>query len=220
MQDDRKEKRSRVLDPVERTTEIIFGLLMALTFTGSISVATAGREEVRTMMAAALGCNLAWGFADAVLYLIAIATARVRAATLVAQVRSTPDFALAHTLIRDSLPAKLGELAGADILETFRGRLAAAPPEPKRHAIERRDLAGAFGVFLLTVLATFPVVIPFVVFDTTPIAMRVSNAVAVVTLFASGSALARYAGGRPWVGGLAVAGIGIVLVGAIIALGG
>jgi hypothetical protein len=51
------EKRSRVLDPIERVSEVIFGLLMAMTFIGSLSVATAGREEVRTMMITALGCN-------------------------------------------------------------------------------------------------------------------------------------------------------------------
>ena len=55
--------RERVLDPIERVSEVIFGLLMAMTFIGSLSVATAGREEVRTMMITALGCNLAWGLA-------------------------------------------------------------------------------------------------------------------------------------------------------------
>ena len=66
-----EEKRARVLDPIERVSEVIFGLLMAMTFIGSLSVATAGREEVRTMMITALGCNLAWGLADAVMYLVA-----------------------------------------------------------------------------------------------------------------------------------------------------
>ena len=53
-------KASKVLDPIERVTEVIFGALMALTFTGSFSVASPG-QEVRTMLWAALGCNLAWG---------------------------------------------------------------------------------------------------------------------------------------------------------------
>jgi len=53
------EKRTPVLDPIDRVSEIIFGLIMALTFTGALSTATAGREEVRTMMMTALGCNLA-----------------------------------------------------------------------------------------------------------------------------------------------------------------
>jgi len=61
-----KEKRAQVLDPVDRVSEVIFGLLMALTFTGTLSVATAGQEDVRTMMAAALGCNLEGSLYDAV----------------------------------------------------------------------------------------------------------------------------------------------------------
>ena len=55
----------RVLEPIERVSEVLFGLIMVLTFTGSLSVAEAGREDVRTMLIGALGCNLAWGIIDA-----------------------------------------------------------------------------------------------------------------------------------------------------------
>ena len=52
-----------MLDPVEHITEVVFGLLMAMTFTGTISVATADQAaQERSMMIAALGCNLAWGW--------------------------------------------------------------------------------------------------------------------------------------------------------------
>jgi hypothetical protein len=34
---------------------MLFGLFMELTFVGDVSVATAGREEIRTMFVAALG---------------------------------------------------------------------------------------------------------------------------------------------------------------------
>jgi hypothetical protein len=57
----------RALGPVERISEVLFALIMVLTFTCSFSVADAGREEVRTMLLGALGCNLAWGIIDAVL---------------------------------------------------------------------------------------------------------------------------------------------------------
>jgi hypothetical protein len=40
-----EEARARVLDPIERTSEVIFGLLMAMTFIGSLSVATAGPRK-------------------------------------------------------------------------------------------------------------------------------------------------------------------------------
>ena len=61
----------RPLEPVERISEIWFGLVMVLTFTCSIAVAEAGSEEVHTMLRAAVGCNLAWGIIDAFLYLLA-----------------------------------------------------------------------------------------------------------------------------------------------------
>src|SRR5213080_2085436 len=63
-------KSDRPLEPVERIAEALFGLIMVLTFTCSISVAEPGREDVRTMLIGALGCNLVWGVIDAVLYLM------------------------------------------------------------------------------------------------------------------------------------------------------
>ena len=56
-----------VLEPIDRISEVLFGLIMVLTFTGSLSVAEADRGEVRTMLIGALGCNIAWGIIDAVL---------------------------------------------------------------------------------------------------------------------------------------------------------
>jgi len=44
----------RALEPIDRLSEVLFGLIMVLTFTGSLSVAEAGREDVRTMLAGAL----------------------------------------------------------------------------------------------------------------------------------------------------------------------
>ena len=59
-----------MLQPDERIAEVLFGLIMVLTFTGSLSVAEADRAEIRTMLIGALGCNLAWGIIDAVLYVM------------------------------------------------------------------------------------------------------------------------------------------------------
>lgn len=72
------QESKRVLDPIERVSEVIFGVLMAMTFIGAMNVATAGRQEVRTALVAALGCNLAWGLTDAVMYIVAVLTERTR----------------------------------------------------------------------------------------------------------------------------------------------
>ena len=46
MADETVNPTSRVLEPIERVSEVLFGLIMVLTFTGSLSVADAGRDDV------------------------------------------------------------------------------------------------------------------------------------------------------------------------------
>jgi hypothetical protein len=71
-----------VLDPIERVSEVVFGVLMAMTFIGALNVAEAGQGEVRKVMIAALGCNIAWGLTDGIMYLVAMLTERSRARML------------------------------------------------------------------------------------------------------------------------------------------
>jgi len=213
-------KRAPVLDPIDRASEIIFGVIMALTFTGSLSAATSAREEVRTMIFAALGCNLAWGLVDAVMYLVGALTERARNLTSLRRARSAASPHEARAIIADALPGRLAEAIGVEGLERMRQRLAALPEPPARARLGRDDYVGALGVFLLVVLATFPVVVPFMLFSETALAMRVSNGVALATLFAAGYTLGRHAGGVPWRTGFAMGAIGAVLVAITMALGG
>src|SRR3974390_1421430 len=70
MSNEPNKSSKRVLEPYDRISEVLFGLIMGLTFTGSLSVAQADRAEVRTMLIGALGCNLAWGIIDGIFYLM------------------------------------------------------------------------------------------------------------------------------------------------------
>jgi VIT1/CCC1 family predicted Fe2+/Mn2+ transporter len=207
-----------VLDPIERVSEIVFGVLMALSITGTLSVATAGREDIRTIMLMALGCNLAWGITDAVIYLVSVATERRRNATLLQRLHATQDEHEAHRLVAEALPERLAAAAGTQALEAMRKQLLATPVGPS--GLNAQDFAGAFGVFLLVVASTFPVVIPFLFIDEPRTALRASNLLGLVTLFAGGWLLGRHAGGSPWQSGFGMAAIGTVLVVVIIALGG
>jgi VIT1/CCC1 family predicted Fe2+/Mn2+ transporter len=220
MSDGEGEKRARVLDPVDRVSEVIFGLLMAMTFIGSLSVATAGREEVRTMMITAFGCNLAWGLADAVMYLVRTATARTRSRTMAARLRSAKDAVEGQSIVSELLPPSIAATLGSDGLEVLRQRLAVLPTSQRRAPLRGEDFVGAVGIFALVVFATFPVVVPFMIFDQAALAVRVSNGVALAMLFISGCVLARYSGGRPWHSGFALALTGAALMAAIMALGG
>jgi VIT1/CCC1 family predicted Fe2+/Mn2+ transporter len=104
-------------------------------------------------------------------------------------------------------------------IRALRQRLAAVPPTLSAR-LGARDLGDALVVFLLVVLSTFPLVIPFMLFDETARALLWSRLVAVATLFLAGAMLARYSGGNPWLSGLTMAALGALLMAAIMALGG
>ena len=82
---------TRVLDPIDRVSEVLFGLIMVLTFTGSLSVAEAGRDDVRAMLIGALGCNIAWGIIDAMLYLMGASPKRAAGSSRSQAVRRAAD---------------------------------------------------------------------------------------------------------------------------------
>src|SRR5437899_12768759 len=94
----------RVLEPIDRVSEVLFGLIMVLTFTGSLSVAEAGREDVRTMLIGALGCNIAWGVIDGVLYLMGSLAEKGRRLITLQAVRKAGDPQKAQRLIAGALP--------------------------------------------------------------------------------------------------------------------
>jgi hypothetical protein len=210
----------RLLDPDERFAEILFGLVMVVTITGTISVTGGGREDVRTMLVAALGCNLAWGIADAVMWILTTMIVRGRGIVALRAVQGAADPERAHAVIADALPPALAALLGPGELEAIRRRLAAAPVPPRRPALGWDDLLAALGVGALVFAATFPVVIPFLLVEDARTALRISNGIALAMLFLLGLAAARHTGGRPVVLGLSMALLGAALVAAIVALGG
>jgi VIT1/CCC1 family predicted Fe2+/Mn2+ transporter len=210
----------RILSPIERISEILFGLIMALTFTGTLSAATAGREEVRTMLIGAIGCNLAWGMVDAVMYLVAIITEQGRKRQIFNAVRADADHARARSLIADALPPIVAQITSDQDLEALRTRLAALEEPPDRLGLGPDAWRGAIAVFLLVCLSTFPVVVPFIFLHDAMLALRISNGIAIVMMFLCGYKLGCYAGRNKWLMGLAMAFLGTLLVGITIALGG
>lgn len=209
----------RVLDPINRISEVLFGLIMVLTFTGSLSVAEAGREDVRTMLIGALGCNLAWGIIDAVLYLMSSLAEKAKALLTFRAVRNATDPKQAHRLIAEALPSAVASILKPEELETMHQRLKQLS-EPERARLRKDDWLGAVGVFLLVFISTFPVVIPFIFMHSAGPALRVSNGIAIVMLFITGHTFGRITGRHPWLFGISMVVLGAVLVGMTMALGG
>jgi VIT family len=209
-----------VLDPLDRNAEILFGLFMCLTFTGTLSVASAGNDDVRTMMIAAIGCNTAWGMVDGVMYILRTLVERGRELHLVRAVRGAPDPVRARAIVAGELAPLVARAIGDDGLDRIRAEIRDLPEVPAKPALQWRDVQAAILIFVLVFLSTIPVVLPFVFIDHLHRAMRVSAAVAITMLFLCGYTWGKYAGMRPWRVGAAMVIIGVVVEAAIIALGG
>jgi VIT family len=208
-----------VLDPVDRTSEVLFGLIMVLTFTCSISAGESGQQEVRAMLVGAISCNLAWGFVDAIMYLMANLTQRGRSFQTLRSIQQTKSPEDAYRIIREALPPVVASVLKSQELEAMRNQLIAMP-EPPRNRLNKEDWVGAIGIFLLVFLSTFPVIIPFFFVKDPRLALRISNGVAIVLLFLCGYSLGRYAGDKSWKPGLAMVIVGVLLVAITMALGG
>src|SRR6516162_9911753 len=119
----------RQLEPMERLSEVLFGLIMVLTFTGSLSAAEAGRGQVRTMLMGALGCNLAWGIIDGVFYLMACLSERGHGIMTLRSLRKA-DPHEAQDIIADALPPVLASVLPPAEFEVMRQKLNQLPEPP------------------------------------------------------------------------------------------
>jgi len=210
----------RPLEPIDRISEIWFGLMMVLTFTCSIRVTEAGLEDVSTMLIAAITCNLAWGTIDSFMYLLACFVEQGHSISALRGARQASDPAVAHRMIAEAMPPVLASVMSSGAFEEIRTNLNRLPEPPAHPKLTKEDWLGAFAVFLAVFLSTFPVIIPFLVVSDARLGLRISNGVAVVMLFLCGYAFGRYAGYRPWRMGLWMAMVGSALVGLAIVLGG
>jgi hypothetical protein len=210
----------RLLSPIERMSEILFGLIMALTFTCTISVIEANRAEVKSMLIGAIGCNVAWGLVDAVMYLLMTMTEKGRGLTVYNFVRNTTDVRKAHRFIAETMPPVIASNMRSDEMEGIRQKLLQMPQQPKVIPLLFKDFKMALAIFFLVFVSTFPVVIPFIFIQNLQTALRTSNGVAIVLMFLCGWSLAKYAGRNCILMGVIMSLVGIALVLITIALGG
>ena len=209
----------RHLDPAESLGEILFGLIMVLTFTLGASVA--GGWE-RGLILAAVGCNVAWGIIDGALFVMSRVFERSRRGRLIRAIRHAPDAATALDAVRREMePGLEGVTEPADRERLYRSvhaLVANGTPAPVR--LRRDDWLGALAVFVLVTATALPAAAPFLVVADPHLALRVSNWLLVAILFVVGHRWARHTDAHPWVAGGAAMGLGVLRVGVAIARGG
>jgi len=96
-------KQGAVLNPVDRVAEVLFGLIMVLTFTGAISAATDGRREIRELLWVALGCKVAWGLVDAIMYLMNLVLERGHSMAVIKRIMNSETQEASRRILRDEI---------------------------------------------------------------------------------------------------------------------
>jgi len=128
---------------------------MALTFTCTTSIINSDRIEIRDMLISAIGCNIAWGMVDAVMYLLMTITEKSRGLNIFHFVRNTRDHNRAQKFISDALPPVIASVMQPHELETLRKKLMLIPEEPSAGRLKFKDFKTAAGIFTLVFLSTF-----------------------------------------------------------------
>jgi VIT1/CCC1 family predicted Fe2+/Mn2+ transporter len=211
----------RYLDPADRLGEVLFGLIMALCITGAVRL---GREEAdsRALLVGILGCNLAWAIVDGVMYVLTALFERGRQTRLARDVKNAPteEAALQHIAgeLDDPLLSLTTEEERGQIHRWVLEIVRRGDPAPAR--VKREDLLGGAAVALAILLATLPVLVPFLVVGDPNVAVRLSNAIAVTELFLLGAWWGKVVGVDPLRNASGLTLVGVLLVLVTIALGG
>jgi hypothetical protein len=213
----------RYLDPTESLGEVLFGLIMALTFTlGAGLIVKEGAEATTRMLWGILGCNVAWGLIDGAMYVMSSMFDRSRKARLVQSIQKAASEEDALSMVGEELNPRLEPFTSPEermnLYPAVLKRLVKITPEPTR--VKKEEVYGAIAVFWLVFLSAIPAVVPFAVFRDRFMALRVSNLLLLIMLFWAGYRWARATQSNPWIVGSILLLVGLVMVGIVMALGG
>jgi len=219
----KKSFTAKHLDPPSRLGEILFGLIMVLsaTLTAGLTVAE-GKPGVRQLLHSALGCNIAWGIIDGIMYVMNCVTERSGRARLIEGIRNATDPDAALGLIRSELEPELETLTRPEdreaVYESILKHLDHARVVETK--VTKEDCYGAIACFWLVFISCLPAAAPFLIFEQPRLALRVSNFLLIAMLFLVGQKWAQYAKTNRPLAGLAMVVIGLALVGIAVSLGG
>ncbi|TBZ45248.1 VIT1/CCC1 transporter family protein [Rhizobium leguminosarum] len=215
---------TNIIDPGDALGEVLFGLIMALTWTiGSRLVLEKEGLNVQELLVATIGCNVAWGIIDAVLFILGTTFYRSRRLRLFRQIKAPKSESAALKVLANEFPIEEAPFSGkaADAEALYRSLLTlASRADPVKVSLSKGDLFAAIAIFFLVSATSIPAVIPFLLIDNAQLALRASNLFLIMLLFVTGYAWATFSGGRPFYAGMTMTCLGLLLVAIAIVLGG
>ena len=214
----------RFIDPGDALGEVMFGIIMTLTFTvGARYFMVKGEFDSNELIVGVVGCNIAWGVIDAVLFVLGALFFRSQRARFYHALRSAPDEQTALSAVADQFgledePLSVPAEERAKLYQAILAVGRRANPAPI--GITKSDLTAAFLVFALVTFTAIPCVVPFLIIADESKALTVSNTVQVLLLFIGGYRWGSYTAVAPWKVGLTVAILGFGMCMLTVVLGG
>jgi len=215
---------ARYLDPGSRMLEVLFGLIMTLTFTlgASLVIHEEGRTGAHAMLVATVACNMAWGVIDGIFYILGQMFERGRLRRVWLRIARTTSDGDARSLVAIELDELLSVVTEEEqrrsLYDSIVQRMRSEPlPAGRFH---KDDLLGGLASGGLVFACSFPAVLPFVFIHDPHSALRVSNALLLLMLFLVGYRSARETMARPLLLGSIFLLVGLALVAMTISLGG
>lgn len=213
---------SRYLDPAERMTELLFGLIMTLTFTlGAGLLVREGPDATRELLTGVIGCNLAWGLIDGLFYLFNAMFARGahnRAVRLFQRQGHAALDARIEDYVEETFGTWITPATRKALKQDLQATIEHSPPRPVTW--QRGDFLGALASFVLVASTSLPALLPFLVIEDRVTALRTSNVLMILLVYAIGYLWAASIDAPRHRTALAMALLGVVVVVGTMALGG
>jgi VIT1/CCC1 family predicted Fe2+/Mn2+ transporter len=222
---------AQFLDPIDVLAEVIFSVLIILTFTLWFGIIKLGAtpdklitvEYMNEFIVAVFAATLAWGIIDGIMLALLSVFARGERHRFLADLQAAASDEEAIDLIAGEFDFNLEPITGeqqrqalyVDMLEHLRDS------KPRPVGFQSEDLLGALTSVVVAVLAIVPSLVPLVLLrDQGILAVRISNGVSFFVLFTAGYLWGRYTGANPWKTGLLLLGAGVIMMAIAIPLGG
>ncbi len=206
-----------LLSPSDRHSEVLFGLIMVLTITGTVGLETGSSKAI---ISAGIGACIAWGIVDGIIYVYSNLLERGRIA-LAAQEAATCmgdgcDIRTIKEELKDTIVDTLGEREKHEVAQHILVRL---KPVENHTRATKDDILGGIAAGTLVFISGIPLLLPFL-FLNGIWALRLSRIIGIVMLFGIGYRWGGYVGRSRFWTGVTMMSVGIAITGVVIALEG
>jgi VIT1/CCC1 family predicted Fe2+/Mn2+ transporter len=211
------------LDPIDAIFTTFFSILFALLFTLSYAIliergaieSSLSSTDGQKLFTTILGAVAAWAIIDGILYVLAEVMARKERHRLLQYVQASDSDEAAAAAIAGELDFILEPITSdaqrQALYQDIRKHLRQAEPQAVR--VHRDDVLGGLSTTVLSVVAVLPSLLPLLLVPgDIGLAIRISNAVSFLVIFAAGYQWGVHTDTSPWKTGLLLASVCLAMV--------